>query len=184
MTSILSRFGPRPQAQKAPRRLVHVGVVGDVDVIHRGEHLPARQMDPVGGLARKLGLSTISGPRGTALRLEDQLSRLLSMRLDWQTNVGLHPTSSGTGFIVAAGPSWLKPARQLLSRRPSWRSHIVLGPDFFKEITHFSGPIGPSGPPPAQGFPLRDGSLHLAHLPDELSQETDGGPVAECLYSG
>jgi len=33
-------------------------------------------------LARKLGLSTFSGPRGTADRLLEQLGRLLRMRLD------------------------------------------------------------------------------------------------------
>ncbi|MGB5659050.1 MAG: replication protein RepA [Thermoanaerobaculia bacterium] len=43
-------------------------------------------------LARKLGLSTISGPRGTALRLEVQLRRLLHMRLSWTTSLGLAPS--------------------------------------------------------------------------------------------
>jgi hypothetical protein len=62
-------------------------------------------------LALQLGLSTISGPRGTAQRLEDQLRRLLSTRLSWQTTVGLHPTSSGSGFVVSDCPSWLRPAR-------------------------------------------------------------------------
>ena len=92
-------------------------------------------------LARKLGLSTISGPRGTARRLEDQLRRLLSARLRWRTTVGLHPTSSGICFVTSTGPSWLRPAREFLSRRTVWRSQVVLGQDFFEEITRRAVPI-------------------------------------------
>ena len=92
-------------------------------------------------LARKLGLSTISGPRGTAHRLQEQLHRLLGMRLDWQTSVGLAPRSSGSCFVTSTGPSWLRPARELLSRRTVWRSQVVLGQDFFEEITRSAVPI-------------------------------------------
>jgi len=92
-------------------------------------------------LARKLGLSTISGPRGTAHRLEDQLHRLLSTRLDWKTSLGLHPTSSRSGFVAANQSSWLKLAREVLQRRPAWHSKIVLGQDFFQEITRSAVPV-------------------------------------------
>ena len=92
-------------------------------------------------LARKLGLSTVSGPRGTAHRLEDQLNRLLCLRLDWQTSIGLHPISSGSKLVTAGGAAWLKPLRRLLPRRPTWRSHIVLGQDFFEEITRSAVPV-------------------------------------------
>ena len=91
--------------------------------------------------ARKLGLSTISGPRGTAARLKEQLHRLLSMRLDWQTSVSLAPRSSGSAFVTPGGPTWLKPLRELLPRQASWRSHIVLTRDFFKEITRSAVPV-------------------------------------------
>jgi len=100
-------------------------------------HLGASPND----LARTLGLSTISGPRGTAQRLEDQLRRLLAMRLDWQTTVGLHPTSSGSAFVTSDCPSWLRQALQLLPRRPAWRSRIVLGQVFFEEITRSAIPV-------------------------------------------
>ena len=86
-------------------------------------------------LARKLGLSVISGPRGTAQRLEEQLHRLQSTRLDWKTSVGLAPRSSGSAHVTLAGASWLKPLRGLFPRQPSWQPHIVLGQDFFEEIT-------------------------------------------------
>jgi len=92
-------------------------------------------------LARKLGLSVISGARGTAHRLQEQLRRLLCMRLEWQTSVGLAPRSSGSAFVTAGGAAWLKPLRQLLPSRPAWRSHIVLGEDFFEEITRSAVPV-------------------------------------------
>ena len=100
-------------------------------------HLSATPND----LARKLGLSTISGPRGTAHRLEDQLSRLLSMRLNWQTFLGLAPRSSGSAYVTVGGTSWLKPLRALFPRQPTWRSHIELGQDFFQEITRSAVPV-------------------------------------------
>jgi len=89
-------------------------------------------------LARRLGLSVISGPRGTAHRLQEQLR---CMRLEWQTSVGLTPRSSGSGFVTVGGASWLKPLRQLLPRRPVWRSHIVLGQTFFEEIARSAVPV-------------------------------------------
>jgi hypothetical protein len=92
-------------------------------------------------LARKLSLSTISGPRGTAHRLRDQLRRLLSMRLDWQTPVGLAPRSSGSAFVAADGPTWFNPLRRLLLRQASWRSHFVLTLEFFQETTPSVVPV-------------------------------------------
>jgi len=92
-------------------------------------------------LARKLGLSTISGPRGTADRLHEQLRRLLSMRLYWQTSVGLAPRSSGSAFVTAGGPTWLEPLRRLFPRHASWRSHMVLTRDFFEEATRSAVPV-------------------------------------------
>jgi hypothetical protein len=92
-------------------------------------------------LARKLGVSTISGPRGTARRLEDQLNRLLGMRLDWQTSMGLAPRSSGSAFVAAGGAAWFKPLRRLLPGQPTWRSHIELGQHFFQEIKRSVVPV-------------------------------------------
>ena len=120
-----------------PRLLLAYLTTGAVQTKSREIQLGATPND----LARKLGLSTISGPRGTALRLEDQLRRLLSMRLDWQTCLGLAPKSSGSAYVTVGGASWLKPLRGLFPRQPSWRSHIVLGPDFFAEITRSAVPV-------------------------------------------
>ena len=92
-------------------------------------------------LVRSLGLSVVSGPRGTAQRLVDQLRRLLAMRLAWQTSMGLDPRSSGTTFVTAPGAAWRKPRRQLFPRRTTWRSHIDLGQEFFEEITRSAVPV-------------------------------------------
>jgi len=92
-------------------------------------------------LARNLGLSTISGPRGTAHRLENQLRRLLSTRLDWKSSLGLHPTLSGSGLVTSDYPSPLRLARELIQRRPPWRFEVVLGSDFFHEITRSAVPV-------------------------------------------
>ena len=55
--------------------------------------------------------------------------------------MGLSPRSSGSAFVTAGGAAWLKPLRQLLPSRPAWRSHIVLGQDFFEEITRSAVPV-------------------------------------------
>ena len=100
-------------------------------------HLGATPND----LARKLGLSTISGPRGTVHRLEDQLHRLLSTRLDWKTTVSLQPTNSGSSFVSSYRASLLGLARDLLPRRPTWHSQVVLGQDFFQRIARSAVPV-------------------------------------------
>ncbi len=120
-----------------PRLLLAYLTTGAVRTKSREIQLGATPND----LARKLGLSTISGPRGTAPRLEDQLRRLLSMRLDWQTSLGLAPKSSGSAYVTAGGASWLKPLRGLFPRQPSWQPRIVLGRNFFDEITRSAVPV-------------------------------------------
>jgi len=116
---------------------------------------PEVQLGPTpNDLARKLGLSTISGPRGTAQRLEEQLRRLLSMKLDWQTSLGLAPRSSGAAFVTAGGAACLKPLRRLLPQQPGWRSRIVLGQQFFEEITYSSVPVDLRAIRQLKGSPL------------------------------
>jgi len=100
-------------------------------------HLGASPND----LARQLSLSTISGPRGTAKRLEDQLGRLLSTRLDWKTSLGLCPATSGSGFVGARRPGLLNLAREIFPGRPEWRPKIILGKHFFHEITGSAVPV-------------------------------------------
>jgi len=105
-------------------------------------------------LARKLGLSVISGPRGTAPRLEDQLRRLLSTRLEWKTSVGLHPTTSGAAFVTADCHLLPRLARQLLPRQSDWQPEIVLGQSFFEEITRSAVPVDLRAIHQLRGSPL------------------------------
>ena len=100
-------------------------------------HLGATPND----LARKLGLSVISGPRGTARRLSGQLRRLWFTRFTWQTTVGLHPTSSGSVFMAVNRPSLLRLARDLLSSRSVWSPQITLSQEFFEEIKRSAVPV-------------------------------------------
>jgi len=90
---------------------------------------------------RLLGLTPISGPRGTSKRLQEQLRRLRFTRLTWHTSIGLHPTDSGTGFVAADRPSLLKLARQRLSRHQVWSPRILLGQEVFEEITRSAVPV-------------------------------------------
>jgi len=43
--------------------------------------------------------------------------------------------------MISDCPSWLRPERQLVPRRPDWRSKIVLGQSFFTEVTRSAVPI-------------------------------------------
>jgi len=92
-------------------------------------------------LARQLGLSTISGPRGTARGLENQLHRLLHMRLEWQTSLDLAPRSSGSAYVTPGSPLPLKLLRRLLSGQPTSRSQIVLSQEFYAVITRSAVPV-------------------------------------------
>ena len=96
---------------------------------------------PAAGGPCWVGLTPISGPRGTSQRLQEQLRRLCATRFTWHTSVGLHPTTSGTGFVTSGGSSWLRLAQELLPRRPVWRSQVVLSQAFFEEITRSAVPV-------------------------------------------
>jgi len=86
-------------------------------------------------------LTPISGARGTSRRLQEQLRRLRFTRVTWRSSIGLHPTDSGQGFVAADRPSLLGLARECLSRRQVWHPRILLGQDFFEEITRSAVPI-------------------------------------------
>ncbi|MGB5160047.1 MAG: replication protein RepA [Thermoanaerobaculia bacterium] len=90
---------------------------------------------------RKLGLTPISGPRGTSQRLQEQLRRLRFTRFTWQSSVGLHPRNRGRGFVDSGSSPLLRLARERLSRRPVWHPRILLGWDFFEEITRSAVPV-------------------------------------------
>ena len=103
---------------------------------------------------RSLGLTPISGPRGTSPRLQEQLRRLRVTRVTWQSSVGLHPKSSGSGFLSAGRPSWLGLARGFRLRRYSWSDRFVLGREVNEEITRSAVPVDLKAIQHLKGSPL------------------------------
>jgi hypothetical protein len=100
-------------------------------------HLGATPND----LARKLGLSVISGPRGTARRLEPQVRKLISTTWNWQS---AEPTSHVEGTrrtAPTAAPSLHTFALSLGLAGASWRTRVLLHEDFFSEITRSAIPV-------------------------------------------
>ena len=53
----------------------------------------------------------------------------------------LDPTFSGTGFVAERRTPLPQLVDQFLVRRPTWRSHTVLGQFFFQEITRSAVPV-------------------------------------------
>jgi hypothetical protein len=91
--------------------------------------------------ARKLGLPSISGPRGTTTRLLDQLQRLSSTRLSWQTVKDFQTREGGSGFVVATDPGLQRWTARLLRREPPWNPTLLLGREFFQETTRSAVPV-------------------------------------------
>ena len=92
-------------------------------------------------LARRLGLTPISGLRGTARRLDDQLQRLVSTRFQWQYSKDFRTLESGRGLITSSDPTLelLKACFQW--RKPTWNAELVLSRQFFQEITRSAVPV-------------------------------------------
>jgi hypothetical protein len=91
--------------------------------------------------ARKLGLPPISGLRGTTTRLQDQLQRLTSTRLSWQTTKDFQTREGGSGFIVAANAGPQRWATRLLRSQPPWSPTLLICPKVFREITCSAVPV-------------------------------------------
>ncbi len=105
-------------------------------------------------LARKLGLSVISGPRGTERRLEAQVRKLTSTTWSWQP---LQPTSRlaptrRTTPTVAHSLHTL--AVSLGFSNASWCSSLLLHEDFFSEISRSAVPIDLRAIHQLKGSPL------------------------------
>jgi len=88
----------------------------------------------------RLGLTPVTGKRGTVSRLRGQLHRLFSTTIRWTFTDEAGGHASGRGLVIAGehhlGWSPRDPAQQ-----PSWRSRVVLGAEFFNEITSSAVPI-------------------------------------------
>jgi len=81
--------------------------------------------------ARRLGLTPISGKRGTVYRLQDQLERLFTTRLNWRFSKDSSSHESGHGLIIT-GDTGLQFLRRVLPRNPAtWRPKVVLSRAIF-----------------------------------------------------
>ncbi len=92
-------------------------------------------------LARRLGLTPISGPRGTSKRLHDQLHRLVSTRFTWRYCKDFRTQESGRGLITSSDPTLELLKACFHRRRPTWNPELVLSRQFFQEITRSAVPV-------------------------------------------
>jgi hypothetical protein len=92
-------------------------------------------------LARRLGLSIVTGPRGTARRLDAQVRKLTSTTWTWRS---VEPASH---FAVSrrTAPTVAPALRTLASvlglPRARWRPSLLLHEDFFSEIIRSAVPV-------------------------------------------
>lgn len=78
--------------------------------------------------------------RGTVVRLRDQLHRLFSTTIRWTYADEAAGHASGRGYVIAGEHQlWWSPRDS--AQQPSWQSRVVLGNEFFEEITRSSVPV-------------------------------------------
>ncbi|MCP4200819.1 MAG: pirin [bacterium] len=88
----------------------------------------------------RLGLTPVTGKRGTVPRLRDQLHRLFSTTLRWTYTDRDHGRASGRGYVIA-GEHHLWWSHRDPAQQPLWRSKVVLGHEFFEEATRSAVPV-------------------------------------------
>jgi hypothetical protein len=88
----------------------------------------------------RLGLTPVTGKRGTVPRLRDQLHRLFSTTIRWTYTDESYGRASGRGYVIA-GEHHLWWSSTDPARRPLWRSRVVLSQDFFDEIQKAVVPV-------------------------------------------
>jgi hypothetical protein len=88
----------------------------------------------------RLGLTPVTGKRGTVPRLRDQLHRLFSTTIRWTYTDESHGRASGRGYVIAGEHQlWWSPRDPAQQAR--WRSRVVLGREFFEEISRSAVPV-------------------------------------------
>ena len=138
-------------------------------------HLGATPND----LARNLGLSTISGPRGTAHRLDGSASPAVISPVQMENLSRSSPNDLWIQHHCCepAGPVAFG------ARAPPWAVSMAspgLSESGFLRRDHaLSCTDRPASPRPSQSFSPRHRPLCVAHLPDELLEEARGNPMGE-----
>jgi len=88
----------------------------------------------------RLGLTPVTGKRGTVPRLRDQLHRLFSTTIRWTYTDEARGRASGRGLVIAGEHElWWSPRDP--AQQPSWRSRVVLDREFFDEIASSAVPV-------------------------------------------
>jgi hypothetical protein len=88
----------------------------------------------------RLGLTPVTGKRGTVQLMRDQLHRLFSTTIRWTYTDETRGCASGRGLVIA-GEHQLMWSPRDPAQQSYWSSKIVLGSEFFHEITRSAVPI-------------------------------------------
>ncbi|MCP4201642.1 MAG: pirin [bacterium] len=101
----------------------------------------------------KLGLTPITGKRGTTSRLRDQLHRLFSTTIRCSYSDGAEGHAAGVGYTIAHKHQlWWSP--QNPEQRPLWNSAVVLSTEFCDELVAHAVPIDLRALRTLRGSPL------------------------------
>ena len=88
----------------------------------------------------RLGLTPVTGKRGTVSRLRNRLHRLFSTPIRWTYSEENQGRASGRGYVIAGEHHlWWSPRDP--AQAPLWRSRVVLGQEFFDEIRGSAVPV-------------------------------------------
>jgi hypothetical protein len=87
-----------------------------------------------------LGLTPVTGKRATVMRMRDQLHRLFSTTIRWTYTDEANGRAGGRGLVIA-GEHQLGWSPRDHEQRPFWSSRVVLGREFFDEITRSAVPF-------------------------------------------
>ncbi len=124
----------------------------------------------------KLGLTPVTGKRGTTSRLRNQLHRLFSTTIRCSYSDEAEGHAAGIGYTIAHRHElWWSPRDP--EQRPLWNSVVVLSTEFYDELVAHAVPDRHPRPHGAQGIAPRARHLLLADLPDELPPKAVSHPV-------
>jgi hypothetical protein len=101
----------------------------------------------------KLGLTPITGKRGTRSRLRDQLHRLFSTTIRYSYSDEAEGHAAGIGCTIAHRHHlWWSPREP--EQRPLWNSIVVLSTEFYDELVAHAVPIDLRALKALKGSPL------------------------------
>ncbi len=101
----------------------------------------------------RLGLTPVTGKRGTTSRLRDQLHRLFSTTIRCSYSDEAEGHAAGVGYTIAHKHQlWWSPRDR--EQRPLWNSVVVLSAEFYDELVAHAVPIDLRALKALKGSPL------------------------------